>query len=74
MKVWENVKEIFQYQSLFYVFKIIFFKVIRQYYNNFFAKHLRINKIRRLVDKKYYLLTFYKDIKAYVKSYVPQTI
>lgn len=57
------------YQSLPYRSKIINFKLINQYYNNFFAGHFVINKTEELISQKDYCLSFQKDVEPNVKGY-----
>ena len=56
------------FQDLLYILEIIFTELISQNYNNSLIGHFGIKKIRELVAWKYYWLTFYYNVKAYVKG------
>lgn len=55
-----------QYYSLPYILKIIEIKLIKCHYKDLLANYFGINKIHKMVAKKYYWATFCKDMKAYV--------
>lgn len=46
----------------------IAFKFINKHYNNPFASHFKIDKIKELIVWKYYWSSFKKNIKAYFKG------
>lgn len=48
--------------------KTIYFKFISQDYNNLLVNYFEIDKIQELITRKYWQLTFYYNIKAYVKD------
>ena len=58
----------FHYQDLPYILKLIYFKLINRYYNNFLASKFDIKKTKKLIVKKYYLLMLQKNIEAYIKG------
>ena len=49
--------------------KIISSKLISKYHNDLLASFFGINKIKKLINPKYYWLSFKKDVKTYIKSY-----
>ena len=49
--------------------KVICSKQINKYYNNPIAGYFGIEKIWKLIAKKYYQPTPKRDIKAYIKGY-----
>lgn len=51
---WEDIEEVFYYQSLSYVPKKICLELINRYHNNLFAGHFGIEKNRKLIARKYY--------------------
>lgn len=63
------MKNILEYQSLLYTFKIIYFQLISYNYNNSVTNNFEIKKIKKLIVKNYYQLNFYKAIKSYLKGY-----
>ena len=58
-----------QYQNLPYIPKIIYFELISCHQNDLLARYFEIDKIQKLIAKKYYKLTFYHNIKIYIKDY-----
>ncbi len=46
---WKDIEEIFYYQRLLYVPKIICFKLISKYYNNLLVGYFGIEKTRELI-------------------------
>lgn len=53
-KGWEDMKDTLQYQSLLYISEIICFKEISCNHNDPLTGHFKINKIKKLVDKKFF--------------------
>lgn len=49
-----DVNKVLHYQELLFIFKIIYTEFISQHYNDFLKNHFGINKIRGLIDQKYY--------------------
>lgn len=47
------MKDIFHYQDLPYISEIIYFKIISYYYNDLLASYFEIERIRKLVTRKY---------------------
>ena len=43
-------------------------KLLKRHYNNVLTKHFNINKIKKLLIKKYYWKYIIKNIKIYVKT------
>ncbi len=58
----------FYYQDLSYVSKVIYLKLISKDYNDPHVDHFGIEKIQRLIARKYYWLTLQRDVEAYVKG------
>lgn len=50
----ENIKEVFYYQDLLYVPKVICSKLISRYYNNPLVGPFQIEKTQELIARKYY--------------------
>ena len=69
LKNWEDVEEVFRYQSLPYILDIIRSEVISCQYKNLLTEYFRIDKIQELISRKYYWLNLKKYIKFYVKEY-----
>ena len=65
---WEDVEEVLQYQGLPYVPEIIRSEVISRYHNNPLAGHFGIDKIRKLVGRKYYWPSLRRDVESYVQG------
>lgn len=65
---WKDVKDIFYYQGLPYVPKIIYYKIISRHHDNPLVDHFGIKKTRKLIARKYLWLTLHWDIKVYVKG------
>ena len=51
---YDNIEQVFYYQSLLYVSKVIFSKLISKYHNNLFVGYFGIQKVHKLITKKYY--------------------
>lgn len=66
---WKNIEQVFYYQVLSYVSKIICSKLISKHHNHPLASYFSIEKTWELITKKYYWLTLGQDIKIYVKGY-----
>lgn len=45
----ENIQEIFHYQKLLYIFKIIYSKLISMHYDDLLISHFGIDKIWELI-------------------------
>ena len=56
---WEDIKEILQYKSFSYIFKIIWSKLINCDHNNLLASHFKIDKIQEFIIRKYYKPVLY---------------
>ena len=63
LKGWENIEEVFHYQKLPYISKVICLELISRYHDNFFAGHFGISKEDSKVDNKKILLV--NDMKKY---------
>lgn len=64
-----NINKVLYPQSLFYIPKMIYFKLISQYHNNPLVDYFEINKNKKFIAKKYYWPFFDYNIKAYIKDY-----
>ncbi len=53
-KGWEDIEQVFHYQDLLYIPKIIRLELINRHYNNLLAGHFGIKKTRKLIARKYY--------------------
>lgn len=62
------MEEVPYYQSFFYVFKILYYKIMSWYNNNLQANYFNIKKTCKLIVKKYYWLTLNQGIESYIKS------
>ncbi len=51
---WEDIKQVFHYQGLPYVPKVIRSEQINRHHNNPFAGHFGIEQTRKLIARKYY--------------------
>ncbi len=65
---WEDIKQVFHYQGLPYVPKVIRSELINRHYDDPFAGHFGTEKTRELIARKYYWPTLQQDIEAYVKG------
>lgn len=68
-KCWEDIEGVLFYQDLPYMPEIICIELISCYHDNYLSRYFEINKIQKLVTRKYYWPTLYRDVKVYVKSY-----
>ena len=66
---WKDIKEVLHYQSLLYISKVICLELINRHHNNLFADHFGIEKMQKLIDKKYYWSILQKNFKNYIKDY-----
>lgn len=53
-KSWQDIEDVFYYQSFSYITKIIYPKIISYHHNNWLAGHFGIKKSRELVAKEYF--------------------
>lgn len=51
---WKNIEEIFYYQDLPYVLKIICFEQITKHYDNLLTGYFEIKKTQKLITQKHY--------------------
>ncbi len=51
---WEDIEQVFHYQGLPYVPKVIYSELISKHYNDPLAGHFGIEKTRELIARKYY--------------------
>ena len=65
---WKDIKQVFYYQGLLYIPKVICSKLISRHHNNTLIGHFSIKKTWELIVRKYYWPTLRQDIKAYVKG------
>ena len=65
---WKKVKGVLQYRGLPYFPEIIRFEMISHHYNDPLVGHFGIDKIRKLVGRKYYWPSLRKNIKNYVSG------
>ncbi len=63
-KVWEDLKEVFHYEDLLFVPKVICLELISKHHNNLLAGYFDIEKTREMIACKYYWL-----MQVYVKGY-----
>lgn len=50
----DEVDKVFHHQKLLYVLKIVRFELISKYYNDLLIKPFGINKIQKVMSRKYY--------------------
>ena len=48
--------------------KIVYSKLISRHYNDLLAGYFRIDKTKKLIGKKYYLLSLKKDVESFMKG------
>ena len=65
---YKEVDGVLYHQGLFFVLETIWIELISWHYDELLAGHFGISKIRELIDRKYYWLSFRKDVKAYIKD------
>ncbi len=51
---WEDIEQVFYYQGLLYISKVIRSELISRYHDNRQAGHFGIEKTRELITRKYY--------------------
>ncbi len=51
---WEDIEQVLHYQGLLYVSKVIHSELISKHHDNPLAGHFGIEKIHKLIAKKYY--------------------
>ena len=66
---WDNINGVLHYQSLPYVPEIIQTELISRHYDNPLAGHFGIEKMHKLIARKYYWPTFRHNVEDYVKRY-----
>ena len=65
---WENIEEIFYYQSLLYFLKVIWSELINKHHNNLLTSYFGIKKTWELIARKYHWFMLEKAINIYVKG------
>ncbi len=65
---WQDIKQVFHYQGLPYILKVICSKLISRHHDDLLAGHFGIKKTCKLIARKYYWLILRRDVKAYVKG------
>ena len=65
---WEDIDGVLHHQSFLYIPEIIRTELISRYHNGPLAGHFGIKKTRKLVIRKYYKPTLYRDVKNYVRG------
>ncbi len=53
---WEDIKQVLHYQSLPYVLKVIRLELISRHHDDLLASYFGIEKICKLIARKYYWL------------------
>ena len=66
---YKELDRVMYHQELLFVPKAIWTEIISQHHNNLLVGHFSINKTKDLVDRKYYWLSFWRDIEDYIKGY-----
>ncbi len=51
---WKEIKQMFHYQGLLYILKVIHSELISRYHNDLFADHFGIEKTQELIVRKYH--------------------
>ena len=54
---WKDIKQVFHFQDLFYVPKVIYSELINKHHDNPLAGYLDIEKTQKLIARKYYWST-----------------
>ncbi len=65
---WEDIEEVFYYQGLPYVSKVICSELISSHHDNPLAGYFGIKKTQELITRKYYRLILQRDVEAYIKG------
>ncbi len=65
---WEDIEQVFHYQGLPYVPKVIRSELTSKHHDDPLAGHFGIEKTRKLIARKYYWPTLRRDVEAYVKG------
>ena len=65
---WESIDGVLHHQGLPYVPEIIWIELISRHHDNQLAGHFGIEKIRKLVTRKYYWPTLCHNVDNYVKG------
>lgn len=69
IEVYKDVEEVLHHLMLIYFFKILHSGQIYCHYNNTSSRKFEIKMISNSIDRKFYLLTFFRDMKFYVYEY-----
>lgn len=64
---WKDIERVLYHHNLLYVPEIICSILINCHHNNLLASHIEINKMQKLIAKKYYIPMFRYNIKVYKK-------
>ena len=65
---WQDVEGVLHHQSLSYVPEIIRTELISRHHNNLLVSHFGIEKIRKLLSRKYYWPMLRHNIENYVRG------
>ncbi len=63
---WEDIEQVFHYQGLPYIPKVIHSELISRHHNDPLAGYFDIEKTRELIARKYYWLMLQRDVETYV--------
>lgn len=66
---WEDIDELLYWESLSYIFEVIWTKLISKHHNNPLVGYFGIKKIWKLIAWKYYLSMLRANIESYIKGY-----
>ena len=66
---WEDCDRILHHQGLLYVSEIIRTELISKYYDDLLAGYFGIEKMRKLVARKYYWETLCYNVEVYVRGF-----
>lgn len=67
--LYKKLNKILLYKKKLIIFQILRIEIIFCHYNDLFIKYFNINKMVKLIAKKYYWLLFKIDIKKHINRY-----
>ena len=65
---YQDINQVLHYHGLFFVPKAVWIKLISHHHNNALVSYFDIEKICKLLAKKYYWPSLQHDIEAYIKG------
>ena len=67
LESYKNIKQVLYYQGLLYIPKVIYSELISRYHDNLFIGHFDIEKIQKLIARKYIGRRYEKMLMSMLK-------